>query len=75
MTRTLAILFLSALVSLSAGAGPLAKQKPLEEKAPVQPGLEVWEDPSFQKEFLENGIETIIKPTDTINIFPAVGGG
>lgn len=25
--------------------------------------------------FLENGVETIVKPTDTINIFPAVGGG
>ena len=25
--------------------------------------------------FLENKMETVIKPTDTINIFPAVGGG
>ena len=25
--------------------------------------------------FLENQLETVIKPTDTINIFPAVGGG
>ncbi len=25
--------------------------------------------------FLENGMETIIQPTDTLNIFPAVGGG
>lgn len=25
--------------------------------------------------FLSEGMETIIKPTDTINIFPAVGGG
>ena len=25
--------------------------------------------------YLENGIETVIKPTDTVNIFPAVGGG
>ncbi len=25
--------------------------------------------------FLSEGMETIIKPTDTVNIFPAVGGG
>lgn len=25
--------------------------------------------------FLENGMETIIKPGDTLNVFPAVGGG
>lgn len=25
--------------------------------------------------FLKDGMETIIKPTDVINIFPAVGGG
>ncbi|WP_420644906.1 ubiquitin-like small modifier protein 1 [Candidatus Leptofilum sp.] len=25
--------------------------------------------------FLEHGMETIIKPEDTLNIFPAVGGG
>lgn len=25
--------------------------------------------------FLREGLETILKPTDTINIFPAVGGG
>jgi molybdopterin synthase sulfur carrier subunit len=25
--------------------------------------------------FLVNRMETVIKPTDTINIFPAVGGG
>lgn len=25
--------------------------------------------------FLKDGMETVIKPTDVINIFPAVGGG
>jgi molybdopterin synthase sulfur carrier subunit len=25
--------------------------------------------------FLDNGMETIIQPDDTLNIFPAVGGG
>jgi molybdopterin synthase sulfur carrier subunit len=25
--------------------------------------------------YLENGVQTIIKSTDTVNIFPAVGGG
>ena len=25
--------------------------------------------------FLENGMDTIIQPKDTLNIFPAVGGG
>lgn len=25
--------------------------------------------------FLENGMNTVIKPSDTLNIFPAVGGG
>lgn len=25
--------------------------------------------------YLENGLETTIKPTDVVNIFPAVGGG
>jgi sulfur-carrier protein len=25
--------------------------------------------------YLENGMDTILKPTDTVNIFPAVAGG
>ncbi len=53
---------------------PSMRKELLDENGNLWPHVHVFVN-GRDSPYLENGVKTIIKPTDTINIFPAVGGG
>jgi molybdopterin synthase sulfur carrier subunit len=53
---------------------PLLRRELLDEEGNLWPHVHVFVN-GRDFPYLENGPQTAIKLTDTINIFPAVGGG
>jgi len=53
---------------------PLLRQELLNEDGQLWPHVHVFVN-GRDAPYLPNALETVINPTDTINIFPAVAGG
>jgi molybdopterin synthase sulfur carrier subunit len=53
---------------------PSMRRELLNEEGELWPHVHVFVN-GRDHPYLENGPQTVIKPTDTVNIFPAVGGG
>ncbi len=62
------------LVEIVVTRFPPMRKELLDENGVLWPHVHVFVN-GRDSPYLENGVQTIIKPTDTINIFPAVGGG
>jgi sulfur-carrier protein len=53
---------------------PPLRAELLDEQGQLYPHVHMFVN-GRDAPYLENGMETILKPTDTVNIFPAVAGG
>jgi molybdopterin synthase sulfur carrier subunit len=62
------------LVEIVVTRYPPMRQELLDEDGNLWPHVHVFVN-GRDSPYLENGVQTIVKPTDTVNIFPAVGGG
>ena len=62
------------LVEIVVTRYPAMRPELLDENGHLWPHVHVFVN-GRDAPYLENGVETAVKPTDTVNIFPAVGGG
>lgn len=62
------------LVEIVVTRFPPMRKELLDEHGDLWPHVHVFVN-GRDSPYLENGVQTVIKSTDTINIFPAVGGG
>jgi len=53
---------------------PPLRAELLDEEGQLYPHVHMFVN-GRDAPYLENGMDTILKPTDTVNIFPAVAGG
>jgi sulfur-carrier protein len=53
---------------------PPLRAELLDEQGQLYPHVHMFVN-GRDAPYLENGMDTILKPTDTVNIFPAVAGG
>jgi len=64
----------AGLLALIVERFPPLRVELLDEQGQLYPHVHMFVN-GRDAPYLENGMDTILKPTDTVNIFPAVAGG